>query len=101
MDHETRFELATLRIRPCWSMAKCSYTDRDKSVTKRFLLTDEGGVRQAVAVSIANTHDMQLVEPTLKSFSVRRLRPKPDGRKQHSCGDKGYDYAASRNRVRR
>ena len=52
-------------------------------------------------VSGANTHDMRLVEPTLNNFAVRRLRPKPGRRKQHFCGDKGYDYAATRALVRR
>ena len=70
-------------------------TDRGKSGTKRSLLTDGGGVPLAVAVSGANTHDMRLVEPTLKSFAIRRPRPKPAGRKQHFCGDKGYGYAAT------
>ena len=54
-----------------------------------------------MAVSGANTHDMRLVEPTLKSFAVRRPRPKPGGRKQRFCGDKGYDYADTRDLVRR
>ena len=47
----------------------------------------------AVAVSGANVHDKWLVEPTLKSFAVRHPRPKKGGRRQHFCGDKGYDYA--------
>lgn len=55
----------------------------------------------AVAVAGANTHDMRLVEATLKGFAVRRPRPEPGGRKQHFCGDKGYDYAAVRSLVRR
>jgi putative transposase len=76
-------------------------TDRGKSGTKHSLLTDGGGVPLAVAVSGANTHDMRLVEPTLKSFAIRRPRPKPGGRRQHFCGDKGYDYAATRDLVRR
>jgi putative transposase len=38
-------------------------------------------------------HDKWLVEPTLKSFAVRHPRPKKGGRRQHFCGDKGYDYA--------
>ena len=54
-----------------------------------------------MAVAGANAHDMRLVEPTLKSFAVRRPRPKPGGRKQHFCGDKGYDYEDIRDLVRR
>ena len=53
-----------------------------------------------MAVSGANTHDKRLVEPTLKSFAVRRPRPKPGGRKHHFCGDNGYDYADTRDLVR-
>lgn len=47
----------------------------------------------ALAVAGANVPDMRLVLPTLKGFAVRRPRPKQGGRKQHFCGDKGYDYA--------
>jgi putative transposase len=52
-------------------------------------------------VAGANTHDKQLVEPTLRGFAVRHPRPKPGGRKQHFCGDKGYDYEDIRDLVRR
>lgn len=45
-------------------------------------------------------HDKTLVPATLKGFAVRRLRPKRGGRKQHFCGDKGYDYADVRTRLR-
>ena len=75
-------------------------TDRGKSGTKRSLLTDGDGVPLALVVSGANTHDKRLVESTLKSFAVRRPRPKPGGRKQHFCGDKGYDYVDTRALVR-
>lgn len=52
-------------------------------------------------MSGANTHDKRLVEPTLKGFAVRRPRPKAGGRRQHFCGDKGYDYRDTRALVRR
>jgi transposase len=52
-------------------------------------------------VSGANTHDKWLVEPTLKGFALRRPRPKPGGRKQRFCGDKGYDYIDTRALVKR
>jgi putative transposase len=68
-------------------------TDRAKSGTKRSLLTDGDGVPLALAVAGANVHDKRLVEPTLRGFAVRRPRPKRGARKQHFCGDKGYDYA--------
>jgi IS5 family transposase len=32
---------------------------------------------------------------------VRRLRPKPGGRRQHFCADKGYDYADTRELLER
>ncbi len=44
---------------------------------------------------------MRLVEATLKSFAIRRPQPKPGGRRQHFCGDKGHDYADTRTLVRR
>jgi hypothetical protein len=34
-------------------------------------------------------------------FALRRPRPKRGGRKQHVCGDKGYDFADARALVRR
>ena len=54
-----------------------------------------------MAIAGANAHDKTLVELTLKNFAVRRPRPKPGGRKQHFCGDKGYDYADTRELLRR
>jgi len=71
-------------------------TDRAKSGTKRSLLTDGDGVPLALAVAGAHVHDMRLVRETLKRFAVRRPRPKRGGRKQHFCGDKGYDYPVVR-----
>ena len=46
-------------------------------------------------------HDNKLVELTLKNFAIRRPRPKPGARKQHFCGDKAYDSAATRELLRR
>jgi transposase len=51
-------------------------------------------------VAGANVHDMRLVPATLKGFAVRRPRPKPGGRKQNLCGDKGYDYPDVRTLLR-
>jgi putative transposase len=51
-----------------------------------------------MAVSGANTHDMRLVEETLKSIPIER--PEPTKRKkQHFCADKGYDYPAVRDLI--
>ena len=44
---------------------------------------------------------MRLVEPTLNAFAIRRRRPKSGGRRQHFCGDKGYDYPETRMLVQR
>lgn len=49
-----------------------------------------------MVIAGANTHDKKLVELTLKNFAVRRPRPKPRCKKQHFCGDKGYDYPDTR-----
>ncbi len=54
-----------------------------------------------MAIAGANAHDKTLVELTLKNFAVRRPRPKPGGRKQHFCADKGYDYGDTRELLRR
>lgn len=62
-------------------------------------MTDGAGVPLGIAVSGANTHDMRLVEATLKSIPVKR--PQPTRRKkQHFCGDKGYDYPEVRKLIR-
>jgi len=47
----------------------------------------------ALAVAGANVHDKRLVEPTLRSFAVRRPRPTKGACKQHFLADKGYDFA--------
>jgi transposase len=75
-------------------------TDRGKLGVKRSVLTDAAGVPIGVAVAGANVHDQRLVEATLKSIPVRRPQPTPR-RKQHLCGDKGYDSHAVRQAGRR
>ena len=65
-------------------------TDRGKLGTKRSVLTDRRGVPLGVAVSGANTHDIQLLKATLDSVPVHRPQPMPR-RHQHVCLDKGYD----------
>lgn len=64
------------------------------------MLTDAAGVPIGVAVAGANVHDQKLVDATLKSIPVRRPRPKPR-KKQHLCGDKGYDARSVRQAGRR
>ena len=48
-----------------------------------------------MAVSGANTHDMRMVEETLKSIPIERPEP-TQRKKQHFCADKGYDYPTVR-----
>lgn len=54
-----------------------------------------------MVVAGANVHDIRLVHSTLKGFVVKRPRPVPGGRKQHFCGDKGYDASSIRRLLRR
>jgi transposase len=75
-------------------------TDRGKLGVKRSVLTDAVGVPIGVAVAGANVHDQKLVDATFKSIPVRRPRPTPR-KKQHLCGDKGYDAKAVRQSGRR
>jgi putative transposase len=53
-----------------------------------------------LAVAGANVHDQRLVEATLDSIPVARPRPSRR-RRQHLCGDKGYDSDAVRRAARR
>ena len=64
------------------------------------MLTDGRGVPLAVAIHGANAHDQTLVHETLRGIPVRRPKPVP-GKRQHLCGDKGYDAEAVRRTARR
>lgn len=66
-------------------------TDRGKSGTKRSLLVDGRGAPIGIVSSGANTHDKQLVEPTLESIPIDRPKPTEEA-PQHMLLDKGYDY---------
>jgi putative transposase len=75
-------------------------TDRGKLGVKRSMLTDRRGMPIGLAVAGANVHDQRLAEATLDSIPVRR--PRPSGRrKQHLCGDKGYDANSVRRAAKR
>jgi transposase len=52
-----------------------------------------------LAIGGANVHDQKLLFETLDSVPVRR--PKRSPRRQHLCGDLGYDCEAHRRRLRR
>jgi putative transposase len=75
-------------------------TDRGKLGVKRSVLTDGRGMPIGLAVAGANVHDRKLAEATLDSVPVPRPRP-TRRRKQHLCGDKGYDADALRRAARR
>jgi putative transposase len=67
---------------------------------KRSILTDRRGMPLGVAVSGANTHDQKLLFDTLDSIPVERPSATRH-RRQHLCGDLGYDCEALRLRLRR
>jgi putative transposase len=67
---------------------------------KRSVLTDARGMPIGLAVAGANIHDQKLVEATLDSIPIGRPRP-TRRRKQHLCGDKGYDAATVLRAARR
>ena len=62
--------------------------DRDKIGTKRYVLTDQGGIPLSVVITPANTHDMKAVKDTLDSVIVQR-----PSCKQNLCLDKAYDFS--------
>lgn len=62
-------------------------TDRGKRGAKIHLLVDERGAPLSIHVSGANEHDKWSVEDLVIEMMVKRPY-----RKQHFCGDKGYDY---------
>jgi transposase len=74
--------------------------DRGKSGTKRHVLTDQRGAPIGVDVTGANRHDSWAVRATLGSIPVRRPAPGA-GDEQHLTADKGYDYPAVRETLKR
>lgn len=74
-------------------------TDRAKKGTKRHLLTEGNGIPLALVVTGANRNDFKETKNVLDHIVVKR--PKPTKRKkQHLCGDKGYDYPEVRDLVK-
>jgi putative transposase len=67
-------------------------TDRGKRGTKRSLLTDGDGIPLSIVVSGANTHDIKLLEETLKGLIVQPAT----GTDQNLCADKAYDSDKAR-----
>ncbi len=74
-------------------------TDRAKLGTKRSLQTDAAGVPIGIVIDGANRNDHKLLEATIKSTPVRR--PSRKKMRQHLPLDKGYDYPATHDLVRR
>jgi IS5 family transposase len=69
-------------------------TDRGKSGSKRYLLTDRNGVPLAVVLSSANVHDSIVLEELVDAVEPVRGsgkgRPRKRPEKVHA--DKGYDF---------
>ena len=80
-------------------------TDRGKSGTKYYLLTDGNGLPLHILASAANTHDSKLFEPLLETNPAvrgRRGRPgRPRRRPEKLHADKGYDYPRRRRYLHR
>lgn len=68
-------------------------TDRGKAGSKLHLLTDAAGLPLAVAVSAANTHDMNGLKPLVRAIPAVRSRRGPRRRRPDTLhADKGYDF---------
>jgi len=78
-------------------------TDRSKLGTKRHILTDKKGIPLSAVISLASTHDINLVTDVVDNAVIKR--PKSSNSKsksrrcikrrklQHLCLDKGYNFA--------
>lgn len=73
-----------------WAKTGRNRSDRGKQGTKWSGLTDGNGIPLAAAVDGANTHDMRLVDETLKSIPIER--PDPNDVEKNMCLEQGYDY---------
>jgi len=67
--------------------------DRGKKGSKIHLITDQAGLPLSVAISGANTHDSQALQPLVCGIPPIRSRRGPQRRRPAKLhGDKGYDY---------
>jgi IS5 family transposase len=67
--------------------------DRGKAGSKLHILTDRTGLPLVVAVSGANVHDSQALQPLVRGVPAIRSRRGPRRRKPAKLhADKGYDY---------
>jgi IS5 family transposase len=84
------------------SLTGPSPVDRGKTGSKLHILTDRGGLPLVVAVSAANTHDSQALEPLVKGIPAIRSRRGPRRRRPAKLhADKGYDFDHLRRFLRR
>ncbi|MDO0929639.1 IS5 family transposase [Streptomyces sp. TG1A-8] len=75
--------------------------DRGKEESKIHLITERTGLHLPVGISGANLHDSQAPEPLVRGIPPIRSRRGPRRRKPAKLhGDKGYDYAHPRKRLR-
>ncbi len=66
------------------------------------MLSDGAGIPLAVAVSAANTHDSQALQPLVRAIPALRSRRGPRRRRPHTLrADKGYDIPHHRQWLRR
>ena len=76
--------------------------DRGKKGSKIHLITDRSGLPLSVAISGANTHDSQALQPLVQGIPPIRSRRGPRRRRPAKLhGDKGYDYDHLRRWLRR
>ncbi|MEU0487589.1 IS5 family transposase [Nocardiopsis sp. NPDC006139] len=76
--------------------------DRSKKGSKIHLITDRSGLPLSMAISGANTHDSQALQPLVAGIPPIRSRRGPRRRRPGKLhGDKGYDYAHLRRWLRR
>ena len=67
--------------------------DRGKKGSKIHLITDRAGLPLSMAISGANTHDSQALQPLVQGIAPIRSRRGPRRRRPAKLhGDKGYDY---------
>ncbi|MEU4283569.1 IS5 family transposase [Nocardiopsis dassonvillei] len=75
--------------------------DRGKKGSKIHLITDRQGLPLSMAISGANTHDSQALQPLVEGIPPIRSRRGPRRRRPGKLhGDKGYDYAHLRRWLR-
>lgn len=91
---------ATTKSPPGGEATGKSPVDRGKLGTKRHVLTDQRGAPIGLEVTGANRHDSRAAGATLGGIPVRRPTSGAAG-EQHLTADKGYDYPAVRETLRR